>query len=199
MSPRRGLPGSSVECKTGTRNALDHLAQSGQAQATGRGESQHPPSTASKDAAGGLTWEFICECGEEGCAEHVGPSLARYDELRKADLALLARGHPRRRARGAQRREQELRADATALKNQAHHQHTRSRRIADDFRGLLSEFRCAECGYGACGRTPPPSCPMCRSASGRRLRPGLDSASARRRRQPSTPRSAPSGSSRTRK
>lgn len=38
-------------------------------------------------------WLFVCECGEEGCAEQVGLSLARYDELKDEDDMLLAPGH----------------------------------------------------------------------------------------------------------
>jgi hypothetical protein len=43
-------------------------------------------------------WEFVCECGEEDCTERVGLALARFDELKYADLALLAPGHPPRRS-----------------------------------------------------------------------------------------------------
>ena len=43
-------------------------------------------------------WEFVCECGEEGCAERLGLPLARYDELKDADSALLAPGHQPRRS-----------------------------------------------------------------------------------------------------
>jgi hypothetical protein len=39
-------------------------------------------------------WEFMCECGEGGCTERVGLPLARYDELKNADGALFAPGHP---------------------------------------------------------------------------------------------------------
>jgi hypothetical protein len=39
------------------------------------------------------TWEFICECGETGCKERVGLPLSRYDELKLAELVLLAPGH----------------------------------------------------------------------------------------------------------
>jgi hypothetical protein len=46
------------------------------------------------DPTDSSTWEFVCECGEEGCTERVGLALARYDELRHADVALLAPGHP---------------------------------------------------------------------------------------------------------
>jgi hypothetical protein len=40
------------------------------------------------------SWEFVCECGEEGCSERVGLALERYDELKHEDGALLAPGHP---------------------------------------------------------------------------------------------------------
>ena len=40
------------------------------------------------------TWAFVCECGETGCTARVGLPLSRYDELKHADLALLAPGHP---------------------------------------------------------------------------------------------------------
>ncbi len=39
------------------------------------------------------TWEFICECGTDGCSERLGLPLSRYDEIKLADLALLAPGH----------------------------------------------------------------------------------------------------------
>lgn len=38
-------------------------------------------------------WEFVCECGAEGCTERVGLPLAGYDQLKHADAALLAPGH----------------------------------------------------------------------------------------------------------
>jgi hypothetical protein len=44
------------------------------------------------------SWEFMCECGEEGCTERVAIPLARYDELKNADGALFAPGHPLRRS-----------------------------------------------------------------------------------------------------
>ena len=43
-------------------------------------------------------WEFLCECGGEGCSERVGLPLALYDDLKRADVELLAPGHPLRRA-----------------------------------------------------------------------------------------------------
>jgi hypothetical protein len=38
-------------------------------------------------------WEFVCECGDQGCTETVGLSLALYDDLKDTDVALLAPGH----------------------------------------------------------------------------------------------------------
>ena len=44
------------------------------------------------------SWEFVCECGDQGCTKRVGLSLALYDDLKNADVALLAPGHPLRRS-----------------------------------------------------------------------------------------------------
>jgi hypothetical protein len=44
------------------------------------------------------SWEFVCECGEEGCTERVGLPLAGYDELKHANGALLAPGHSPKRS-----------------------------------------------------------------------------------------------------
>ena len=44
------------------------------------------------------SWAFVCECGEEGCAERVGLPLARYDELKGTAGALLAPGHALKRS-----------------------------------------------------------------------------------------------------
>jgi hypothetical protein len=43
------------------------------------------------------SWAFVCECGAEDCTERVGLALAQYDELKRADGALLAPGHALRR------------------------------------------------------------------------------------------------------
>jgi hypothetical protein len=40
------------------------------------------------------SWEFVCECGGDGCTERLSLALARYDELRNADVALVVPGHP---------------------------------------------------------------------------------------------------------
>ena len=44
------------------------------------------------------SWEFVCECGEKGCTERLGLTLALYDDLKTADIALLAPGHPQKRS-----------------------------------------------------------------------------------------------------
>jgi hypothetical protein len=53
---------------------------------------------ANVDPHDGSSWEFVCECGEEGCTERIGLPLARYDELKNAHVELLAPGHPLRRS-----------------------------------------------------------------------------------------------------
>ena len=53
---------------------------------------------ATVDPQDSSTWEFVCECGEQGCTERLGLALALYDDLKNADVALLAPGHPLRRS-----------------------------------------------------------------------------------------------------
>ena len=43
------------------------------------------------------SWEFVCECGDDRCNERLRLALARYDELRSTQVALLAPGHTPRR------------------------------------------------------------------------------------------------------
>jgi hypothetical protein len=43
-------------------------------------------------------WEFVCECGDYSCTETVGLALALYDDLKDADVALLAPGHALKRS-----------------------------------------------------------------------------------------------------
>jgi len=38
-------------------------------------------------------WEFVCECGDHSCTETVALALALYDDLKDADVVLLAPGH----------------------------------------------------------------------------------------------------------
>jgi hypothetical protein len=67
-------------------------------------------------------WEFVCECGQPGCREHVTLTLAHYDQAQDEREPLVARGHLRARARAARRWSAEVRAEAQALRNQARHQ-----------------------------------------------------------------------------
>jgi len=69
-----------------------------------------------------LDWEFVCECGEPDCSVAVPLTADVYDELRELNLALLAPGHPRARARTAREQASALRLEALALRNQARHQ-----------------------------------------------------------------------------
>ena len=73
-------------------------------------------------------WEFVCECGQPGCREHVTLTLARYDQAQDDREPLVARGHLRARARAARRWSAEVRAEAQALRAQARH---RIRRTED--------------------------------------------------------------------
>jgi len=40
------------------------------------------------------SWEFFCECGAEGCFEHILISPFEFDALRRAEAPVLAPGHP---------------------------------------------------------------------------------------------------------
>jgi len=44
------------------------------------------------------SWEFVCECGEEGCTERVGLPLDGYDSLKRHNGTLLAPGHALKRS-----------------------------------------------------------------------------------------------------
>jgi hypothetical protein len=75
-------------------------------------------------------WEFVCECGQPGCREHVTLTLALYDQAQHEREPLVARGHLRARARAARRWSAALRAEAQALRNQARHQIKRPEGLA---------------------------------------------------------------------
>lgn len=74
-------------------------------------------------------WEFVCECGQPGCREHVALTLELYDESRYTGEPVVARGHLRARARAARRWSAELREEAQAVRNQSRHQVRRLDRI----------------------------------------------------------------------
>jgi hypothetical protein len=77
---------------------------------------------------GGVTWEFVCECGAVECQERIQLSLAAYEEVRRRDAPILAEGHEVSRPQMARRRSQTLIEEATALNAEARQQLERSRR-----------------------------------------------------------------------
>jgi hypothetical protein len=82
---------------------------------------------AARADVGGVTWEFICECGAVECQERISLSLVEFAELRQTDTPVLAEGHRLSRAQRARRRSQTLIEEATALKAEARRQVGRSR------------------------------------------------------------------------
>ena len=75
-------------------------------------------------------WEFLCECGKEGCDERVLLGLDAYIALHDHGQAVLADGHQVSQVQRALR----LRAEADALTRQAEHQVRRARRNLDSGR-----------------------------------------------------------------
>jgi rubrerythrin len=108
-------------------------------------------------------WEFVCECGEPGCTDHVEMTLALYDQARRAHAGVLARGHVRRRAQATRRQSSQLRKEAQAVRNQAEQQIRRSEHLRSTRFGPFPELICDACGYGICVPEPPTACPICRS------------------------------------
>jgi len=74
-------------------------------------------------------WEFLCECGQPGCGEHVSMPLALYDRALHECEAVVARGHLRARALAARRWSAQLRAEAQAVRSQAQHQTRRRAKL----------------------------------------------------------------------
>jgi rubrerythrin len=85
--------------------------------------------------------------------------------LRDLNLALLAPGHPRKRARTAREQASALRLEALALRNQARHQQKRAARVAAGLAPLteLVEATCRTCGYIVRAERLPAVCPVCQS------------------------------------
>jgi len=73
--------------------------------------------------------DFLCECGQPGCVEHVTMPLALYDQALHERHPVVARGHLRARALAARLWSAEVRAEAQALRNQARHQVRRRSRL----------------------------------------------------------------------
>ncbi|HET7353906.1 MAG TPA: hypothetical protein VFJ11_07685 [Gaiellaceae bacterium] len=45
------------------------------------------------------TWDFLCECGDEGCERWITLTLDEYEALRERDDPILAPGHAARNVR----------------------------------------------------------------------------------------------------
>ena len=73
--------------------------------------------------------DFVCECGDEDCREHVVLSAMLYDDLKANEIALLADHHPLSLARRARNAARDLRAAAVALQAQSELQIARARRL----------------------------------------------------------------------
>lgn len=73
--------------------------------------------------------DFVCECGDEDCREHVVLSAMLYDDLKANEIALLADQHPLSLARRARNAARDLRAAAVALQAQSELQVARARRL----------------------------------------------------------------------
>lgn len=67
----------------------------------------------------GDRWEFLCECGDPECKEHVALPLAEFERLLTEGEPVLAEAHTVRRAIAACRRSAELQQDSAALTAQA--------------------------------------------------------------------------------
>lgn len=72
---------------------------------------------ATRSPSGETVWEFFCECGADGCSEHVLLSLEAYVALRDGGGHVLADGHRLSQIERARR----LGGDAEALRRQAEH------------------------------------------------------------------------------
>lgn len=86
---------------------------------------------AAERTAGG--WDFLCECGDAGCAEMVHLTLAGYDRLRAGGRFVLAENHTVQRAELARDWARRLARDAAALRAQAQHQQKRALKNRDRF------------------------------------------------------------------
>ena len=73
--------------------------------------------------------EFVCECGDADCTEHLLLPAVLYDTLKENDVALFADGHPVTLARQARIAARDLQASARALQAQSRVQLYRARRL----------------------------------------------------------------------
>ena len=65
------------------------------------------------------TWDFLCECGDDGCESWITLTLAEYESLREKDEPILAAAHTVGNAALARRKAHALADDAKALRAQA--------------------------------------------------------------------------------
>jgi hypothetical protein len=74
------------------------------------------------------TWDFLCECGDDGCENWITLTLAEYEALRAKGEPILAAGHTVGNAALARRKAQALAEEAKALRAQADIQKKRAAR-----------------------------------------------------------------------
>jgi hypothetical protein len=77
---------------------------------------------------GAESWEFLCECGADGCGQWVTLTLKGYEALLRADEPVLAPGHELSRGQRARRKARKLVDDSQALRAQAGVQQKRAGR-----------------------------------------------------------------------
>ena len=77
------------------------------------------------------TWDFLCECGDDGCERWITLTLAEYEALRGNDEPILAEGHTVGVAALARRKAGALAGDAAAL---CAHADIRTKRAARNVR-----------------------------------------------------------------
>jgi hypothetical protein len=106
------------------------------------------------DSSDASTWDFVCECGDPHCREHVGLSLQEFDRARTEHEAVVAARHVREWAEATRLESVRLRAvseeladENKALRNQARLQLKRAERAATPATALLERARQAASGW----------------------------------------------------
>jgi hypothetical protein len=74
------------------------------------------------------TWDFLCECGDDGCERWITLTLAEYEAFRERDEPILAAGHTLDLVALTRRKAHALAEDAKALRAQADIQKKRAAR-----------------------------------------------------------------------
>ena len=85
---------------------------------------EHVLSLVDDEPGGVREWEFMCECGHEGCHESVFLTVAAFVALRDSGEAVVAAGHHVSPAAHARR----VRNATQALRAQAEHQVKRAKK-----------------------------------------------------------------------